>query len=114
MKLFGGKHEACAEKKKIDFSKKLINDNRFLLWIINIGGLALAFYCVHQEYIGGLPWIAGMVTAAWAAHGTVCSWYFSMAKQDHSSADGTGITFAAAAANGFADTKESSWESPKI
>ncbi len=47
-----------------------------------------------------------------------------MAKADHASADGTGITFAIAQANGFVDSREinntennedeGSWESPAI
>ena len=38
-----------------------------------------------------------------------------MAKSDHKSADGTGITFAAAEASGFSDNKDDdSWESPAI
>ena len=103
--------------KRLDFSKKLINDNRYLLWLINVGGLLLAFYCVFKDYLGGLPWIAGMVSCAWAAHGTICSWYFSMAKSDHSGSDGTGITYAIAQANGFVEnekTDNDNWESPAI
>lgn len=77
-------------KNKIDFSKKLINDVRTLLWVITIASLALAFYCVFLGYLGTLPWIAGMVSAAWASHGAVCSFYLNMAKSDHSEG---GITF---------------------
>jgi len=113
----GGARAAARKKDKLDFSKKLINDNRYLLWLVNIGGILLAFYCVYMGYLGGLGWIAGMVSCAWAAHGTICSWYFNMAKSDHTNADGTGITFAIAQANGFVDEKkkdEGSWESPAI
>lgn len=118
MKLYGGGKRAVAKKeKKLEFSKKLINDNRYLLWLVNVGGILLAFYCVYKGYLGGLGWIAGMVSCAWAAHGTICSWYFNMAKSDHRSADGTGITFAVAEANGFVENNEKdngSWESPAI
>lgn len=122
--LGGGKRAVANTQKKLDFSKRLINDNRYLLWLVNAGGLLLAFYCVYRGYLGGLGWIAGMVSCAWAAHGTICSWYFSMAKADHSSADGTGITYAIAQANGFVESCEinnmenneekGSWESPAI
>ena len=101
------------QKKKLDFSKKLINDNRYLLWFINIGSVLLAFYCVYRDYLGALPWIAGMISCAWAAHGTICVWYFNMAKSDHRNAEGTGITFAAAEANNFQQT-DYDWESPSI
>ncbi len=101
-------------KKKpqpLEFSKKLINDNRYLLWLVNGGGLLLAFYCVYRGYVGGLAWVAGMVSSSWIAHGAICSWYFNMAKSDHKSADGTGITFAAAQAKEFIQQE---WESPAI
>lgn len=121
MTIFGnrsGKRIATPSKKQLDFSKKLINDNRYLLWLVNTGGLLLAFYCVHESYLGALGWIAGMVASAWAAHGAICSWYFSMAKSDHRNAAGDGLTFAIAQAQGFIDnssvTEDTSWESPQI
>lgn len=77
-------------KTKVDFSKKLINDIRTLLWVVTVASLVLAFYCVRLGYLGTLPWIAGMVSAAWASHGAVCSFYLNMAKSDHSQG---GITF---------------------
>ena len=105
-----------AASKKLDFSKRLINDNRYLLWFVNVGGMALAFYCVCVEYMGALPWIAGMVSCAWAAHGTICSWYFSMAESDHRDAEGNGITFAAAQANNFQqeEYEDNTWIEPGI
>ena len=88
------------KKKKLYtcFSKKLVQDTRMLLWAITLGGLLLAFYCVRVAYTGALPWISGMVSAAWAAHGTICSFYINMAKSDHK--DG-GITMETAKANNF-------------
>lgn len=76
--------------KKLDFSKKMINDIRWLLWIVTVGGLGLAFYCVHLGYLGSLPWITSMVALPWSAHGVVCSFYLNMAKSDHSCG---GITY---------------------
>lgn len=114
MRLYGCRKRTATKTKQLDFSKKLINDNRYLLWIINVGGLLLAFYCVRYSYMGALGWIAGMITAAWAAHGTICSWYFSMAKSDHRNAAGDGITFAAAQATGFAQEEENYSDSPPV
>ena len=96
--------------KKIDFSKKLVNDIRYLLWIISVGGLFLAFYCIYSGYIGSLPWVSAMVGLPWTAHGTVCSFYLNMAKSDHSEG---GITFEAAKAINFVE-ENNSIESPKI
>lgn len=112
----GGKRVKPAEKKRLEFSKKLIADIRSLLWVVTVGGILLAFYCVHKNYTGSLPWIAAMVGLPWTAHGTVCGFYLNLAKSDHSSASGEGITFAAAQANGFVENQEDdgSWESPAI
>lgn len=101
------------ERRKPDHSKKMINDIRGLLWVVTLGGLALAFYCVKLNYLGALPWVASMVGLPWAAHGTVCSFYLNMAKSDHQSG---GITFEAAKAKNFnADqTSAGSSDSPAI
>ena len=86
------------ERNKPDHSKKLINDIRGLLWVVTVGGLALAFYCVKLNYLGALPWVASMVGLPWAAHGVICSFYLNMAKSDHKVG---GVTFEAAKANNF-------------
>ena len=62
------------------------------------GGLILAAYCIHKDFVGSLPWLSAMVGLPWSAHGVVCSFYLNMAKSDHR--DG-GITFEAAKAQNF-------------
>lgn len=101
---------AKIRNKKLAFSQKLISDVRGLLWAVTLGGLLLAFYCVHSGYAGSLPWIGAMVGLPWTAHGTVCAFYLNMAKSDH--AEG-GITFEAAKANGFSPDY-SECDSPEI
>lgn len=91
------KNKAAAQKK-LDFSKRLIADIRWLLWAVTIGGLVLAAYCIKRGYTGSLPWLATMVGLPWAAHGTVCSFYLNMAKSDHREG---GITYDTAKANNF-------------
>ena len=91
----------------MDFSKRLISDIRGLLWVVTVGGLALAAYCIHAGYIGSLPWLTAMVGLPWTAHGAVCAFYLNMAKSDHKEG---GITFEAARAKGF----EESGNSPSI
>lgn len=75
---------------KLPFSKKLINDIRYLLWIITISSIILAFYCIKLGYLGTLPWIAALVGLPWSAHGVVCSFYLNMSKSDHQK---NGITY---------------------
>lgn len=86
MKLCGNKKE----KKKLEFSKRLILDIRILLWMVTVAAIVLAFLCVIYGYIGSLPWIATLVGLPWSAHGVVCSFYLNMAKSDHKQG---GITY---------------------
>lgn len=80
------------------YSKQLIADIRSLLWVVTLGGLALAVLCILLGYTGSLPWISAMVGLPWTAHGVVCSCYLSVTKSDHREG---GITFEAAKARGF-------------
>ena len=94
----------------MEFSKRLIADIRALLWVVTVGGLLLAAYCVRVGYTGALPWLSAMVGLPWTAHGTVCAFYLNMAKSDHKEG---GITFESAKAIGF--TKNTGSEnSPSI
>lgn len=84
--------------QKQDFSKRLIADIRALLWVVTVGGLLLAAWCVYKGFTGSLPWLSAMVGLPWSAHGVVCSFYLNMAKSDHKEG---GITFETAKANKF-------------
>ena len=103
-----GKREVT--KTKAEYSKKLVTDIRSLLWVVTVGGLLLAFYCVRKNYLGALPWVTSMVGLPWTAHGVICSFYLNMAKSDHKIG---GITFETAKANNFI-VNQSSNDSPKI
>ena len=103
-----GKREV--KKPKAEYSKKLVTDIRSLLWVVTVGGLLLAFYCVRKNYLGALPWVTSMVGLPWTAHGVICSFYLNMAKSDHKVG---GITFETAKANNFA-VNQTSNDSPKI
>ena len=85
-------------RRKTAFSKRLIADIRILLWVVTLGGLALAAYCIYRGFTGSLPWLSAMVGLPWTAHGVVCSFYLNMAKSDHKEG---GITFEAAKAKDF-------------
>lgn len=103
-----GKREVT--KTKAEYSKKLVTDIRSLLWVVTVGGLLLAFYCVRKNYLGALPWVTSMVGLPWTAHGVICSFYLNMAKSDHKVG---GITFETAKANNFVVNQISN-DSPKI
>ena len=88
----GGKRSRSRKKtKRTDYSKKMISDIRALLWVVTVGGLLLAAYCIRTGYTGALPWLSAMVGLPGTAH-------VNMAKSDHKEG---GITFEAAKATGF-------------
>ena len=93
------------EQREREFSKRLIVDIRALLWVVTVGGLVLAAYCIHTGYTGALPWLTAMVGLPWSAHGAVCAFYLNMAKSDHKEG---GITFESAKAAGFDAGSENS------
>ncbi len=72
--------------KQPEFSKRLVLDIRVLLWIVTLGGLILAGWCIWKGFTASLPWLSAMVGLPWSAHGVVCSFYLNMAKSDHSEA----------------------------
>ena len=94
-----------SQPKRQEFSKRLISDIRALLWVVTVGGLLLAAYCIRVGYMGALPWLSAMVGLPWTAHGTVCAFYLNMAKSDHKEG---GITFEAAKAERFGSGSENS------
>ena len=95
---------------QMEFSKRLISDIRALLWVVTVGGLVLAAYCIRRDYAGALPWLTAMVGLPWTAHGTVCAFYLTMAKSDHREG---GITFECAKSVGFEQCRDSG-NSPSI
>lgn len=97
--------------KQQEFSKRLISDIRLLLWVVTVGGLVLAAWCIHRGYTGSLPWLSAMVGLPWTAHGTVCAFYLNLCKSDHREG---GITFETARAAGFQPPTEDSVDSPAI
>ncbi len=108
----GGKRSRSRKKtKRTDYSKQMITDIRALLWVVTVGGLLLAAYCIRTGYTGALPWLSAMVGLPWTAHGVVCSNYLSMAKSDHRRG---GITFESAKAKDFSQVAEESENSPPI
>lgn len=104
--------ERRKKRRKLEYSKRVVADIRALLWLVTLGGLFLAAYCIRQNFTGSLPWISAMVGLPWTAHGVVCSFYLNMAKSDHKAG---GITFEAAKVSSFEPTLEAeSEESPAI
>ena len=70
-------------KKKVEFSKKLLIQESILIWIITIAFLALAFYCVHNQFFGELPWLAAICGFPWTAYGVSQACYYKKAEKEN-------------------------------
>ncbi len=92
----------------MEFSKRLIRDIRALLWVVTVGGLLLAAYCVRTGYAGALPWLSAMGGPALDRSWDRLRVLPQYAKSDHKEG---GITYESAKAAGF---QKGSEDSPTI
>ena len=70
-------------KRKTEFSKKLLIQESVLIWIVTLAFLVLAFYCVHNEFFGELPWLAAMCGFPWTAYGVSQACYYKKAEKEN-------------------------------
>lgn len=71
------------DKSKKTFSKTLLIQESILIWIITLAFIVLAFLCVFTGYLGSLPWVAVMVTAAWGGYAVSQAWYYKKAQAEN-------------------------------
>ena len=79
------------DKKKKAFSKSLLIQESILIWIITLAFIALAFFCVVNQYFGELPWLAAMCGFPWTAYGFSQACYYKKAEKENTKG---GITYA--------------------
>ncbi|MGM9619539.1 MAG: hypothetical protein ACI3W8_06905 [Oscillospiraceae bacterium] len=70
--------------KKVSFSKVLLIMESILVLYTTYEGFQLAHEAIAQNYLGALPWVATMVTAAWGAYGTSVAFYYNKSKAENS------------------------------
>ena len=70
-------------KQKREYSKFLLSQESVLIWIMTIAFIAIAFYCIHNQYFGELPWLAAMVAFPWTAYGASQAFYYRKAEKDN-------------------------------
>ena len=68
---------------KLEFSKRLLLQESILIWIITIAFIALAFFCVVNQYFGELPWLAAMCGFPWTAYGASQAFYFRKTEKEN-------------------------------
>ena len=71
------------DKKKLEFSKKLLIQESILLWIVTLAFVALAFVCIFNQYFGELPWLVAMASCPWAAYGASQAFYYKKAEKEN-------------------------------
>ena len=79
--------------KKMAFSKVLLIQESILIWVLTIAFLLLAFYCVHNQFFGELPWLAAMCGFPWTAYGVSQACYYKKSQKENTEG---GITYATA------------------
>lgn len=70
-------------KKKNEFSKKLLIQESILIWLVTISFIILAFVCVRNSYFGELPWLAAMCGFPWTAYGVSQACYYRKAEKEN-------------------------------
>ena len=69
--------------KKFEYSKLIIIFETILITILTIGVLLLTGYAIHLQFVGALPYLTAMITAAWAAYGVSVAYYYNKAKLEN-------------------------------
>lgn len=77
------KQSKKTEKKTKEFSKVLLIQESVLIWILSIAFIILAFYCVHNGFLGSLPWLSAMVALPWTAYGVSQACYYNKSKAEN-------------------------------
>ena len=61
----------------------MLKQESVLIWIVTISCILLAFWCVINQFLGELPWIAVMISAPWTAYGASQAFYYNKAKKEN-------------------------------
>ena len=70
-------------KDKRCYSHVLLTQESILIWVMTIGMMLLAFYCIYSGYTGSLPWLAAMVAFPWTAYGVSQAFYYRKAMAEN-------------------------------
>ena len=63
-------------KPRAEFSKTLLKQESALIWIMSLSFIVLAFYCIHEGFMGSLPWLTASASLPWAAYGVSQVYYY--------------------------------------
>ena len=71
------------EKKKIEFSKKLLLQETILIWLITFSFIGLVYFCIKNDYTGELTWLSVVYGFPWAAYGVSQACYYKKAEKEN-------------------------------
>lgn len=78
------------KRKLTSFSKLLLLLESGIVLYTTYQGFGIAKLAIELGFMGTLPWIATMVTAAWGAYGTSAACYYAKAKAENTAG---GVTY---------------------
>lgn len=71
------------QKKKQEFSKRLLIQESALIWIVTLALVTLSFICVLMGAYAELPWLTAMVALPWGAYGVSQAYYYKKAEKEN-------------------------------
>ena len=71
------------EKNTKEYSKKLLIQESFLIWILTISMIGLAYLSIIMGYIGTLPWLTTMIAFPWTAYGVSQAFYYKKSEKEN-------------------------------
>lgn len=71
------------EKKKTEFSKKLLIQESVLIWIVTLTILVFAFISIYSGSYGDLPWLSTMIALPWGAYGVSQAYYYKKSMKEN-------------------------------
>jgi len=64
------------------FSKLLIIFETCIVAYLTRAGVHLAWACIGAGFTSSLPWLASMISCAWAAYGVSAAFYYNKSKAE--------------------------------
>lgn len=70
-------------KNKKQFSKSLLVQESVLIWIITLACIGLAYFCIINQYLSELGWVATMIACPWTAYGVSQACYYKKSEKEN-------------------------------
>jgi hypothetical protein len=71
------------KKNKQEFSKTLLVWESILIWVITLSFIGIVCYCIANQYVGELGWLASVYAFPWAAYAVSQACYYKKAEKEN-------------------------------